>query len=295
MLRHNLEQGSPEWLSFRNTHIGASEAPILMGESPYKRTPLMLWKEKTGLSAPQVSTPAMQRGQVLEEQARQLFQNQFNISVPPVVGTHEEREYMLASFDGLSSDGKVAIEIKCVKREFHDMALNHKIPQGFYGQMQHQIYVGDVKEMYYVSYFPNEADEAQQFKVLPVKRDDVYIAKMLKEEQKFWDCLVNLIPPDSVELDYESRFDEDWCMHAQNAVVYAEKAREFKTLYEQEKAKLIELSRGANTKGGGIKLTRYSVKGRVEYDKIPELQEVNLDQYRAKTKEQYKVTPIKND
>lgn len=41
-----LRQGSDAWMAFRQTHIGASDAPVIVGESPY-RSPLDLYVEKT--------------------------------------------------------------------------------------------------------------------------------------------------------------------------------------------------------------------------------------------------------
>jgi hypothetical protein len=33
---HNLIQGSPQWLAYRAQHFNASDAPAMMGVSPYK-------------------------------------------------------------------------------------------------------------------------------------------------------------------------------------------------------------------------------------------------------------------
>ena len=42
----SVEQGSKEWLALRNNKIGASDAPIIMGESSWT-TPFQLWQIKT--------------------------------------------------------------------------------------------------------------------------------------------------------------------------------------------------------------------------------------------------------
>ncbi len=41
-----LIQNTPEWHAFRRKRIGASDAPVIMGISPWK-TPYQLWIEKT--------------------------------------------------------------------------------------------------------------------------------------------------------------------------------------------------------------------------------------------------------
>ena len=42
-----LRQNTPEWHRWRRQGIGASDAPVIMGETPFK-TPRTLWSIKTG-------------------------------------------------------------------------------------------------------------------------------------------------------------------------------------------------------------------------------------------------------
>ena len=64
-----LEQNTEEGFEFRKTKIGSSDAPIIMGESPWK-TPQQLWEEKMGLKESSYENAAIQRGKQLEAQAR---------------------------------------------------------------------------------------------------------------------------------------------------------------------------------------------------------------------------------
>jgi putative phage-type endonuclease len=54
-----------EWLAVRRSAIGASEAPMLLGVSPYK-SPMQLFAEKLEMVEPDASTDAMRWGQILE-------------------------------------------------------------------------------------------------------------------------------------------------------------------------------------------------------------------------------------
>lgn len=54
-----------EWLAVRRLAIGASEAPIILGVSPYKR-PVQLFTEKLGLTEPERQTEAQAWGLLLE-------------------------------------------------------------------------------------------------------------------------------------------------------------------------------------------------------------------------------------
>ena len=42
-----LQQNTPEWHRWRQQGLGASDAPVIMGEAAFK-TPRMLWSIKTG-------------------------------------------------------------------------------------------------------------------------------------------------------------------------------------------------------------------------------------------------------
>ena len=47
--RVRIKHGTDEWLAFRNTGIGGSDAAAVLGENPWK-TNVELWEEKTGKS-----------------------------------------------------------------------------------------------------------------------------------------------------------------------------------------------------------------------------------------------------
>ena len=54
-----------DWLATRKLYVGASEAPIVLGVSPYSSA-YKLWAEKTGLIEPDAQNAAMTRGKRLE-------------------------------------------------------------------------------------------------------------------------------------------------------------------------------------------------------------------------------------
>ena len=48
MITHKLQQGTPEWHAFRAAHFSASDAPAMLGESPYKTRDQLLREKKLG-------------------------------------------------------------------------------------------------------------------------------------------------------------------------------------------------------------------------------------------------------
>ena len=55
---------------------------------------------------------------------------------------------------------------------------------------------------------------------------------------------------------------------------------------------LVRLSLGQNSRGGGVKLTKYYRKGAVEFSKIPELEKVDLEKYRKPMVESYRISEV---
>ena len=60
MKTHSLLQGSPEWLAYRSTHFNASDAPAMLGVSPYKTRTELLHELHTGLS-PEIDAATQRR------------------------------------------------------------------------------------------------------------------------------------------------------------------------------------------------------------------------------------------
>ena len=74
----NLEQGTPAWLEWRSQGLGASDAPTIMGENPWKRAAELL-DEKCG-KLKSNSNAKMARGSALEPEARRRFEAKVGLS-----------------------------------------------------------------------------------------------------------------------------------------------------------------------------------------------------------------------
>ena len=131
-------QGTPEWLENRKNFIGASDAPIIMGESPWC-TPLGLWEQKVGITPPPKENYAMRRGSAMESSAREAFNDKIGMLTLPQVVYHPKYDFMMASLDGLSVDETIAVEIKCPGVKAHALAIEGKVPIYYKAQLQHQM------------------------------------------------------------------------------------------------------------------------------------------------------------
>lgn len=185
-----IEIGSFEWLEARRSKITATDAPIIMGVSPYC-SPFELYHKKVE-NLEQLVTPAMRRGVDLEPIARDIFEETMGIFVMPRFQLHKDPEsFMAASFDGINDDG-IVLEIKCPSKKEHELALTHIVTEKYRPQLMHQMCVAGVEEMYFMSYSP---DHKTPFVIFKFYQDPIALEKLIEEEKKFYDLLKNRTPP----------------------------------------------------------------------------------------------------
>lgn len=267
-----LQQNTPEWLQFRRSRIGASDAPAIMGVSPYK-TAYKLWLEKVTGEEPFVNS-AMMRGKEMEAPARAEFERLVQCSVFACCIESPSRSYQMASLDGLSLNGDVAVEIKFANRDDHEMAKNKNIPLKYFPQLQHQLSILELDSMFYFSY------DGHTSHIVEVKKDDAYINNLLQAEESFYTKMQECESPEFQKNDYVVLNDKSAIDLAK--FYFEQDAIEKEAAKNKEKARqaLIDMGGGVNVQGDGFRLTKGVIKGRVDYDAIPELRGVNLDAYR---------------
>ncbi len=176
----SLEQGTQAWLDWRFEGLGASDAPALMGENPWKsRTKLM--REKCERKRVKLNA-AMRRGMELEPVARERYENKFGIKMTPACLQSNEYHWMRASLDGISSCGNTIIEIKCGEGAYWVSSATGKVPDYYMGQLQHILAVTGLKMMDYWCYVPDRPEIHIQ-----VERDESYIRRLIELEKAFWE------------------------------------------------------------------------------------------------------------
>jgi putative phage-type endonuclease len=276
-----LQQNTKEWLDYRKGKIGSSDAPSIMGVG--FKTPYQLWLEKLSLSETPINK-SMQRGHDLEEEARRAFENITDLLVFPEVIESKEHNWMIASLDGITLKRDAIVEIKCAGQKDHDIALNGQIPDKYFPQVQHQMAVSELDFCYYFSYHPNK------YALLKINRDQPYIDKLIEKEKVFFDCIINFYPPKILSKDYQERADKEW---QEASIKYLEAKKNSDYWQDQEKAlrdQVLSLSNGVNSQGNGLRLTKVIRKGVIDYSSIPQIQEVNLEDYRKSSIESWRIS-----
>lgn len=257
-----------EWLEWRRKGIGASDAPVIMGVSPFK-TINQLWKEKV-MGWQQPDNAAMARGRELEDEALGAFMMETGLFMTPQVRKeHAEHPWMRATLDGYEEKENLVVEIKTCR------AVHEEVPEHYYPQLQHQMEVCGATSIFYYSYDGNRG------KLLQIDKNPGYVEKMIDSEKKFWERIQEGF------LDLSA--DEEFNAHLQKM---AEIKLLKKELQEQESfhlSQLILFSDGCAAKGKGGMLFQGERKGSINYSSIPELSSVNLEEYRKPSSQYWSV------
>lgn len=183
-----LEQGSEAWREWRHKGIGASDAPTIMGENPFKnaKTPAQLLQEKRGPVPDFTQNAAMAKGTELEPEARRRYIAKTDRDVRPACVQSTRYEWLRASLDGLSINNDAVVEIKCGKSAWNKALESPDIPVYYYGQLQHILAVTGLGSIDYCCYWPESHSDPL---VRSVARDDLYIDRLLKKELEFWNTV----------------------------------------------------------------------------------------------------------
>lgn len=274
----NLVQGSPEWHEYRRWKIGASDISTILGTNNFK-TPYQLYQEKVDGKIPFV-TDAMRRGTLLESEARDKANEILGGNYKPICIESISDDYMFCSLDGMDVNAEIkVIEIKCPSSlDSHALAVDDKIPNYYVAQVQMQMFVANADAAYYVSYFP---EHIIPIAIVLVKRDQDLINRMLPAAKDFFSKIINFDPPELTSRDYK-------VIDSVELIELALKRYDLKKGCEDALKKCDEIDAILKSKitessiVGPLKICRSTRKGTIEYEKIPELQSVDIEQYRKK-------------
>lgn len=156
-------QGSVEWLAHRAQHFNASDAPAMLGVSPYKTRAQLLREMHTGVSV-DVDIATQKRfdnGHRAEALARPLAEKIIGEDLYPVVGAEGR---LSASFDGLTMDETQGFEHKALNDELRavfrqidalgpcdDAAPGQMLPIYHRAQMEQQLMISGAERVLFMS------------------------------------------------------------------------------------------------------------------------------------------------
>lgn len=287
----DLEQGTQEWLDWRKGGIGGSDAPAVMGVSPWD-SPLSLWQRRMGLVPEKVMSQAMARGHELEPIARQLLEAETGLVFAPMCGEHKKFAFLKASFDGVSLCRTALAEIKAPNLKDHGRAIGddpfgplddnepdeaatdeeqlsyeHElvasglIPPKYWPQVQHQMMVSGITKTYYCSYYPGHP--VRELAVVIVYLDREYCKKLFKAEKLWWECLqTGVMPVSSAAISRAIAWRESKTLADQ----YALNAKEAQKLLIADAE--IDVDAPMSHDFGVAKVSVATYKGSIDYERL---------------------------
>ena len=305
MIYVNLDQRTPEWLSWRFMGITATESAVILGLSPYKSL-WRLWCEKTGRSRPAdlSKNPLVTRGRLFEDAARQAFEVKHAEVLFPQCGEYSEEPLFRASFDGLTAEGE-PVEIKCpsekVLSEVKTFGRESEAFKLYYIQVQHQLLVAGAERGWLV-FYDSKSGDLTEFEIFS---NENLIDEILTQGRSFWNAVVNEVEPkkDPQRDFFIPKTEGEIAEWSQLAADYISATREVENLKAQIERLNVNRNRCKESLASmmgefrfadfaGVALTRRSVTGTVDYEKFCSAKGITpeeLASYRKEAKESWLV------
>jgi len=183
------KQGTEEWLAARRLGIGASDIPVIAGESPY-RTPYQLWAEKVGLLTAEPDAEQAELfeiGHLMEPVLLELYERRTgrHPKRAPQMRVSRDLPWAFASLDATAPVKRV-VEAKWTHSgRWGDAG----VPDDVLLQVQWQLFVvgWDVADVI--------ALRGPRPRIVEVPRDQDYIDKLVTLATEFWQHVETRTPP----------------------------------------------------------------------------------------------------
>lgn len=292
----DLQQRSEEWLTWRRQGITASDAPVVLGESPWK-TPWRLWAEKTGLvTEPVPDNPHVRRGVAEEPKARRAFEERHGTLLLPVCGEHEEHSILRASFDGLDDDGR-PVEIKAPSAKVFAEVREFGPSRPHLIQLQHQMLVAEAEEGWLAYWFEGQLMDFQ------IQADPDLAGRLVEASLAFWELVKTQKEPPKVPGQDVFLPGEGWqaleasyrALLERKKAIEAELSEVKAGLFSLEAEMLADMGELAVAETGTLRVCKFLRRGAIDYRKAlsvlcPGITEEALEPFRKQAQVHLKVT-----
>lgn len=274
-------QRSSDWHSLRNSSVGSSEVSAVLGTSPFQ-TPFQLWEVKTKRKPAQKVNAAMQRGIDYEDEARELLEKVSGLKFVPRMFEHENYSFMRASLDGITDDLQINCEIKCPSTDgLRKYGQAGEAPPYYLSQMHYQMLCSGAKLTKFFTYYSKD-----EYYLVDVPANEEIQKDIIQKVSEFWKYIETDTPPPLTDKDYAQVTDESFesvvKQYQTTKMNFKDWETRLKDIEAVLKTKFKSLGHPA-IKCGGLSILEYERKGTVNYSVIPELNNVDLEQYRKKS------------
>lgn len=286
MKQITLQQNTPEWLNYRLNGVGASEIPSISGITGAFTNYHAIMMQKLGHV--QEISPYLEKifkdGHEWEIVARDIINDQGYNFVPMVVESDENQRYF-ASLDGIDLEKKMILEIKsCTTTKKFDSFVK-ETPKHYYSQVQWQLFVTGLDQ----AMLAFVHDEKMIVRNITADKDhqlflkqyaDKFLEELDEAKVKGLQPVQQIMNPDIHRIVKLKQIE------AQMKFQLEKIDEEIKTLAERN---LREFG-ATKIENDLLSIQTVEREGSVDYKKIPELQNIDLNKYRKKGTSYLKIT-----
>ena len=185
-----------EWLRYRKTGIGGSDAAAVCGLDPY-RSAIDVWSEKTDhFKKEDRDNESLRVGRDLEDYVAQRFAEATGKKVRRrnAIFQNDEYPFMIANVDRMVVGENALLECKTANAYARDKWADGKIPESYEIQCHHYMAVTGTEKVYLACLIMGI-----DFVVREIERDEEVIKALRNIEENFWHTFVEtgeMPPPD---------------------------------------------------------------------------------------------------
>lgn len=255
MQEFSFDQRSPEWHAWRDGGIGASEIAAVMEESPWMYSQ-DLWETKKGIRPKVAINFAMQIGIDDEPLALSHYENMTGNIMVPLCASHDTYSFILSSFDGISPDRKLHVEIKCPGKKSHELALQGYVPRHYMWQIQQQLLVCGNDMGHFFSFMKDYPDKDKRGALVEVYADPEMQARIIAAGENFWQHII----------DNQPMYTLDWEIAAKEWLIAQDDLDRAQAMLDVKREELIAISNGQTIKGAGVSIGKVVYKPTIRWD-----------------------------
>jgi putative phage-type endonuclease len=290
-----VEQRTPAWFKQREGKITGSAVGAILGVNPYKK-PAEVMRDMIrsyhGIPNEFKGNSATEWGTACEQLATDQYEMFY--SDMPVVETgfhvHPVNEWLGASPDGLLGD-KGLIEIKCPyglrKKDQPEFKTLAEQPH-YQAQVQIQLFCTGREYCDFFQWTPNgdqlETEQASEEWVntnipkLQAFYDEYLIERELPNAEKY------------LEETHMEQTDPDIATLVERYSSITDQCKELESMKKELLSEIIEKCGDKPSVINGHKLTKVERKGSIDYKKVPELKDIDLEAYRKEGSNYWKLS-----
>jgi putative phage-type endonuclease len=181
-------------LENRTNYIGGSDAPIILGLSPY-RNQVDLWHEKTGHIEPKdiSNNPYVKAGNFLEPSVKRWFEHETGLKITNEneFYEHPDHNFIGGHIDGFIREENAVFEAKTSSSDKGWGANgSNEIPDSYLIQIAHYMSITGASKAY-IAVLIRGVD----FRYYIIKRNQRLEDMIIEREKEFWSLVINNYAP----------------------------------------------------------------------------------------------------